>query len=173
MKRSPLSRRTPLLRGDSQLRRTGRLNAVSPKRRVREREARETFEDAHGVSFAAARAILGEEIGAWPVIVRGVRNTEVCRMFHALHPWCWVCLDGTPAKKRESEAHHGASGSRGKSDDLCILFALCRSCHENVSQIDEGYLLYLKWHFDRPHTNWMRMAQLWGRHLKELRTENT
>jgi hypothetical protein len=138
----------------------GRLMVGRSKQRSE--KVAEPFFDCRWRSLADVRFILGEDRYRWPKIKRG-RDPRVCRIFHELHPTCWI------DPSMPAEAHHGAAGSRGKSDELCILFALSKRWHEVVgsSELPLGRLLWLKLEHDFCHTDWLRMTLLFNHFLPD------
>jgi hypothetical protein len=152
MKRTRMNRSKPLSRGPSRARKD---KAV---------KAREEWRDSRGVPFADVRFILGEDKFRWPKINR-VRDQRVCQLFHELFPTCWV------DHRLPAEAHHGASGYlRGRSDELCVLFALSKPWHDVVgsTKLPLGTLLWLKFKNDFCHTDWVRTTLLFGYFLPDL-----
>ena len=124
---------------------------------------RDNYRDCHGVDFDDVRYILGEDRNKWPKVVR-VIDPAVCKLIHQLWLYCWNCRDNG------IEAHHEFAGSAGKTDELCAMFALCSECHGNVHtpKLPLGRMLFLKWKFDRMHTDWVRATLLRGSFLPEL-----
>jgi hypothetical protein len=162
MKRTELRRKTPLSRGTKGLKRS-RLNRRK-RMKATTAKATERYPDGHGVYFDEVRGILGEDTSRWPA-VRRVKNPRVLAIFHQLHSKDWIDFRCGP------EAHHMAAGYlRGKSDELCALAALSGDWHPlvNTEALPLGHILYLKWKYDRPNCDWVRLTLLFGYFLPDL-----
>lgn len=138
---------------------------MSPNRASQATQRKCEYRDSRGLSLRDVRTMLGEDTSRWPKIGRPIRDRRVCEQFHALHDRCWFTGAAWP------EAHHmGAGFTRGKRDELCCLVALSKAWHERVNTVELplGTLLWLKWHHDWPHTDWLRLTLIFGYHLPEL-----
>lgn len=145
------------------------MRRKSQSRQARAKRLTERYADASGVCFDEHRDLLPPRVSDWPQI-RRVTNPRVCELFHRMHRVCWNC--GTTA---DVQAHHFASGfTRGKSDELTLLWALCgdfgNGCHGKVGtpELSHGKLLRLKWENDRECLLWLRIALVWRRFLPDL-----
>ena len=138
------------------------MRTTSLEAAERRKAAKTGLADSRWVPFGDVKLILGGNKFLWPRI-EPVRDRRVCEMFHQLHPRCWI--SGDPA-----EAHHGASGSRGKRDSLALLFAISPYWHARVNtpELPLGRLLALKYKHDWPHTDWVYMTLAWGYLLPDL-----
>ena len=92
--------------------------------------------------------------------------------------FCFVCerqCDWTARGESwlKLDPHHLTGGTAGRADELCNLMPLCRKCHDKFQSLKPafGFLLYRKWKFDRPNTDWLRLTILHGQCLPELITE--
>lgn len=148
------------------MKRTGRLR----HRKRAKPPSKETYPDCQGLGFDEARLFVeqwyGKRPGDWPKVVR-VRDSKVCTAMHILFGLCWEC------DAFAIEAHHMASGFlRGKTDEMAALAMLCKLCHANVNTpaLPLGRILYLKWKYDRPHTDWVRLIRIHGHFLPNLIT---
>lgn len=171
MRRTPLTRKTPLARSAKPLKRS-RMPKTSPKAKERQRRQRELYKDAHGLTFADVNGLL-RPVSEWP-FVEDVEAPSVVRQFR----WdcnlngervpCWLC-----GKERWLDACHIVP----RSDERSNLVAFCSSrpeygyddsCHalteKNWAMLPE--VLKAKWTHDREHTSWMAIAirrrQLFG-----------
>lgn len=159
---------------------------VSEKRRMVVKVAKEEFRDSRGVAFDKVRfqpSIVGLAISFWPKIVRTI-NPNVLDDFRRLRQRCqaigicWNCeaIDRWSTADRPGiDIHHLAESSRGRSDELCLLTSLCRSCHEiaGTKKLPLGRLIYLKWKNDRANTDYVRLCLALRTYLPDLITGNS
>ncbi len=136
-------------------------------RRVSKKRARvANYPDCHGIDFDEVRLHLPARVADWPTVVR-VKDPAICRAMHEWFRGCWNC------GWSRVEAHHIAGGTKGRSDEFCNIAMLCGACHPkaNTAELPMGRILYLKWKFDKPHTDWVRLSLLANRFLPDLITD--
>lgn len=131
---------------------------------------RERYRDCHGIAFDEYRMCLPDDVREWPQIKR-VQDWEVEKKMHQWFGSCWNCGDGS--FHLPLECHHIIGGTKGRSDELCNIAMLGQSCHANANtnKLPMGRVLFLKWEWDRLHTDWVRIALLHRKHLPDLITE--
>ena len=134
-----------------------RLKPISPSRAIKSAKATERFADGHGVYWDQVRLLMD----VWqqsPIKLQMVESREVRAAYRIEQ--CQRCglFCGL------TDPHH-IFGSKAKSDEHCLLIALCRKCHDEVQSVKAFYpeLLWRKWKLDRGHTDWVRMCLLLGR----------
>ena len=145
------------------------MRRVSQRRREKIAGLTEQYADSCGIPFEMSQLhglYLPNKVSDWPKMQR-VTDAEVCKLFHWLWFACWFCEAG------ECQAHHMAAGSRGRSDELCLLVSACAKCHDQIHGgiIPIGRVLFVKWQMDRVHTNWVRTTLAFRRWLPDLITE--
>jgi hypothetical protein len=148
VKRTPLTRKTPLARSAKPLKRT-RMTSKLPTKR-----ATATYEECHGVRFPPTRGEL-----------RAVKRPSVQDQYR-------VMFDGEPCalcqqpnwKTGGTELHHLVGGAM-RSDEFCNFIMLCRACHSEIQSQPADYprVWLAKWRVDREHTDWRRLIELLGR----------
>lgn len=132
MRRSPLTRKTPLARGTKPLKRKA---TVSKLRRLRESEH---VEFPKGVPFDAVRKHLPSSNKDWPAIVRVLNKpalrTKYLAFVREQGGLCPLCRD-----EPVSEVHHLVGGSRGRADERCNLLGIGHRCHREIQSVVSEY----------------------------------
>ena len=123
--------------------------------------------DAHGVDLSQVREFITAPTRLWPKIVV-VKNPDVLSSFRSdlwLPFECWLC-----EQQPYSDVHHIFGGTKGRSDEFCNLFRICRECHEKAQSSRSLLPLVLakKAKCDRMHTDWIRMTYLHRSFLPEI-----
>ena len=148
MKRTPLTRRTPLVDCHGF-----------------DLEAARWHLEAH----------YGLKTADWPNIPR-VKNRLVCELMHGQFTECWNCgtwYDGWSLERR-IEAHHIIGGfGNGRYDHVCNIAMLCGLCHSRAKskQLPQGRVLYLKVTKDPVHTDWVWLSLIGRKFLPDMITE--
>jgi hypothetical protein len=148
---------------------------MNPKKKNRKLD-KNRFPDCHGICLDEVPMFLPPRVADWPRAVR-VDDIRVLEVMHGLFHACWNC--GTarllmPYGYR-LQAHHIAGGyTKGRSDEMCNIAMLCsqEGCHPSVGGenaiLPIQRVLYLKWKFDRIHTDWRRLSLLLNRRIDHL-----
>lgn len=142
--------------------------------------AESLYADGHGETPEAAMTFINAfraKYGCWPTPHR-LTDPRVIVRLQKTFGFCFVCERQCDWTAREGswlklDVHHIYAGTAGRADELTNLMPLCRPCHEKFQSLKPaaGFLLYRKWKFDRPNTDWLRLTILAGHCLPELITE--
>lgn len=158
LRRTPLTRKTPLSRGSKPIARKKRMNRVSKQRAVKRAKAAELFCDSKGIPFHEANSWFP---GRVPVKKPDVDDFSVCRAYHSGDCGnvgeCWMCNRWEVI----TEAHHIVP----RSDETANIVMVCRACHTEVQDNPKALprVLKAKWLHDRIHTDWRRIIELRGK----------
>lgn len=139
--------------------------------------AEEMYADGHGLLPGGAMSYINAYLAKfthWPIPLR-LTDPRVIVRFKRTFCQCFVCerqgnWDAPEGSWLKLDPHHLVGGTAGRADELCNLMPLCRRCHDKFQSLKPafGFLLYRKWLFDRPNTDWLRLTILYGQALPDL-----
>jgi 5-methylcytosine-specific restriction endonuclease McrA len=153
------------------------MRRTSTARRKRAKRQTEGYADSRGIRFDEYHFHLPAKVSDWQTVVR-VDDARICSDMHEWFKGCWACCwddrDYAATTDYELQAHHITGGTKGRSDEYSNIAMLCMDCHgdANTNGLPMGRILFLKWKFDRQHTDWVRLALLARRFLPGLFLDN-